>query len=154
VSINPAMRPISLLLTLLAVACLTGCNTFDRRAQQKPAVFASLSPETRERLKNKSIQVGDTPDMVFIALGRADEVQTTTTAAGETLTWTYTRYWQEYQGQAYAGVRPRTVSDPKTGATTVYYEQIYQPVYASREQPVLRITFSAGKVSVIERAKD
>ena len=148
------MRLPSLILTLLALACLTGCNTFDRRAQQKAEVFATLSPETRERLKNKSIFIGDSSDMVFIALGKPDETQSATTAAGETTTWIYNRYWQEYQGEAYTGVRPRTVTDPKTGATSVYYEPVRQPVYASRQQPYLRIAFVDGKVTSIERAQD
>jgi hypothetical protein len=148
------MRLPPLIFALLALACLTGCNTFDRRAQQKADVFATLSPETRERLKNKSILVGDTPDMVFIALGKPDETQSATTAAGETITWIYNRYWQEYQGEAYAGVRPRTVTNPKTGAVSIFYEPVRQPVYANRQQPYLRIAFATGKVTSIERARD
>jgi hypothetical protein len=148
------MRLPPLIFALLALACLTGCNTFDRRAQQKADVFATLSPETRERLKNKAIVVGDTPDMVFIALGKPDETQSTTTAAGEAITWIYNRYWQEYQGEAYAGVRPRTVTNPKTGAVSIFYEPVRQPVYASRQQPYLRIAFATGKVTSIERARD
>ena len=148
------MRVRSLIFALIALTFLGGCNTFDRRAQQKADVFATLSPETRERLKNKSILVGDTHDMVFIALGKPDETQSATTSPGETTTWIYNRYWQEYQGMAYTGMQPRTVTDPKTGAVNVYYEPVRQPVYASRQQPYLRIAFAAGKVTSIERSQD
>lgn len=148
------MRPLTLLLAVAALALLGGCNTFDRRAEQKAATFATLDADTRERLKNKSIRIGDTPDMVFIALGKADEIRSQESASAETVTWIYNRYWREYQGMAYTGMRPRTMTDPKTGATRVYYETTSEPVYAQRQKPYLRIIFDAGKVSVIERAQD
>lgn len=148
------MRLPTVFIALLALAGLTGCNTFDRRAQQKAEVFASLSPETRERLRAKSIVVGDSADLVFIALGKPDETRSSANAAGEIAVWTYLRRWQEYQGHAYTGLSPRTVTDPKTGAVSVYYEPVRQPVYATRQQPYLHIEFVAGKVSAIERAQD
>lgn len=137
----------------LAAGLLGGCTTFERRAREKAEVFATLSPETRARLENKSVEIGDTEDMVFIAFGRPDETESRVTAAGSVTTWTYNRYWQEYQGEAPGGLRRVTVRDPKTGTVRVYYEQISRPVYASREQPVLRVTFEAGKVAVFEQAK-
>lgn len=148
------MRLSSLILTVAALVLLGGCNTFERRAEQKAAAFSTLDAGTRERLKNKSVLVGDTPDMVFIALGKADEIRSRESASDESVTWIYNRYWREYQGMAYTGMRPRTMTDPKTGATRVYYETTSEPVYAQRQKPYLRITFEAGKVSVIERAQD
>ncbi|MDF3056975.1 MAG: hypothetical protein K0R17_1190 [Rariglobus sp.] len=140
---------------ILAVASLTltGCNTFERRAQKKADVFAALSPADQARLEKKVINVGDTADMVYIALGSPDEKTVATTASGETLTWTYNRYWQEYRGEAYGGFQRQVVRDPKTGATSVYLEPISRPVYAERQQPVMRIVFTDGKVSVIEQAR-
>ena len=147
------MRLIPLLTLLLAVTFLAGCNTFERRAQKKADVFARLSPETQSRLENKIIHVGDSTDMVYIALGSPDETQTTTTAAGDTLTWIYNRYWQEYRGEAHGGFIRRTTTNPTTGVTTSYLEPISRPVYVDRQQPVMRIVFAEGKVSVIEAVK-
>ncbi len=147
------MRLVSLLSVLLALTCLTGCNTFERRAQKKADVFASLSPETKARLQNKAIEIGDSTDMVYIALGAPDEKQVTTTATGENTTWTYNRYWQEYRGEVYDGFVRRAVRDPKTGATSTFLEPVSRPVYASRQQAVLRVVFTNGKVSVIEKAQ-
>jgi hypothetical protein len=147
------MRFFSLITLVLTITLLAGCNTFERRAQKKAEVFASLSPETRARLENKDIHVGDSTDMVYIAFGSPDETYVTTTAAGDTVTWIYNRYWQEYRGQAYGGFIRRTATNPATGVTTTYLEPISRPVYADRQQPVLRIVFANGKVSVIEAAK-
>ncbi|HSH92621.1 MAG TPA: hypothetical protein VK968_00580 [Roseimicrobium sp.] len=136
---------------LLTAGLLGGCNTFEKRAEQKAGVFAALSPETQERLKNESIRVGDTEDMVFIAFGKPDETKTATTAGGATTTWIYNRYWQEYQGEAYGGFRRQVIRDPKTGATSVYLEPVSRPVYETRRQQVLRVRFEGGKVTVIEQ---
>lgn len=143
-------------LAILATALLTlaGCNTFERRANKKADVFATLSPDTRTRLENKEIRLGDTFDMVYIALGNPDEKQQATSAAGETVTWVYIRYWQEYQGQAYGGFERRVTTDPKTGATVSYLEPVSRPVYAERQQPIMKITFADGKVTVVEQAKN
>jgi hypothetical protein len=148
------MRFLPLILLTTALFGLAGCNTFDRRAEKKADVFASLSPETKSRLEKKDIRLGDTFDMVYIALGNPDEQQQTTTTTGETTTWIYNRYWQEYRGEAYGGVQPRTVKDPKTGAVSTYLEPVSRPVYTERQQPVMKITFTGGKVSVVEQAKN
>ncbi|HSI09184.1 MAG: hypothetical protein ACAH89_13025 [Rariglobus sp.] len=139
---------------LLTAGLLGGCNTFEKRAQQKAEVFATLPPETKERLKNEAIRVGDTEDMVFIAFGKPDETKTATTAGGATTTWIYNRYWQEYQGEAYGGFRRQVVRDPKTGAASVYFEPISRPIYETRRQPVLRVIFAGGEVRVIEQPKE
>lgn len=146
------LSPLVLPLFVFAVLVFAGCNTFERRAQQKADVFATLSPEDQARLEEKVIHVGDTTDMVYIALGEPDERRQTTTASGDTITWIYNRYWQEYRGEANSGFVRHVVTHPKTGATSVYYEPISRPVYESRQQPVMRIAFEGGRVSIIEQA--
>ncbi len=144
--------PTALLVLLIALIGLSGCNTFDRRAQEKADVFATLSPEDQARLEQKVIRVGDTTDMVYIALGHPDERRQTATADGETIAWIYNRYWQEYRGEAHSGFVRHVITNSKTGATSVYFEPVSRPVYAQRQQPVLRIFFANGLVSVIEQA--
>lgn len=142
-----------LLLLTAALLALAGCNSFDRRAEQKADLFATLSPETRERLKNREIRVGDSFDLVYIALGAPDEKQQTTTGSGQTSTWIYNRYWQEYRGEAPGGFRRVAVRDKLTGSYTYYYEPISRPVYSDRKQAYLRIAFANGKVTVVEQAQ-
>jgi len=146
--------PFSLLLPVFGLLVfMTGCDTFARRAEKKSAVFSALPAADQARLEKKEIHVGDTLDMVYIALGQPDEKKQSTTADGQTTTWIYNRYWQEYQGQVYDGYVRRVVTNPKTGSATVYYEPVSRPVYADRQQPVMRIRFADGKVTVIEQAK-
>ncbi len=148
------MRLLPLISILLTLTVLTGCNTFERRAQKKAEVFASLSPEAKARLENKVLNVGDTADMVYIALGPPDERLVSTSATGETTTWLYNRYWQEYRGEAHGGFVRRSVRDPQTGATSFYLEPVSRPIYAEREEPVMRVLFVDGKVTVIEQARN
>ncbi|HTJ78317.1 MAG TPA: hypothetical protein VL357_04920 [Rariglobus sp.] len=150
------MNARSLLAPLFVCLCLltvTGCSTFESRAKQKAAVFNTLDTATQERLKTGDIRVGDTMDEVYIALGRPDEKRDKTTADGRTAHWIYKRYWQEYEGEAFVGSRPVYVKNPTTGAVTVYYEPVRQPIYANRSQDRLRIIFQDDRVSVIERPK-
>ena len=146
-------RLLSLFSALVALALLTGCNTFERRAQKKADVFATLSPETQARLQTKSILIGDSPDMVYIALGSPDEKRVITTAAGDITTWIYNRRWQEYRGQAHTGFYRRAVRDPKTGATSFYLEPVSRPIYVERQEPIMRLEFVNGKVCVIEQIR-
>lgn len=147
------MRLLSILPLLLALTILTGCNTFERRAEKKADAFAALSPETKARLKNREIRVGDSFDLVYIALGAPDEKQQTTTASKETITWIYNHYWQEYRGETMDGVRRVAVRDKLTGTYSYYYEPVSRPVYADRKQAYLRIVFAEGKASMVEQAR-
>ncbi len=136
-----------------ALLALTGCSTFESRSKQKAAAFAALDLASQARLKAGEIRIGDRPDEVYIALGYPDEKRDVTTAKNKTVVWIYNRYWQEYQGSAYAAPRPIYVKDPATKAVAVYYEPVHQPVYANRSEERLRITFEDDRVSVIEKAK-
>jgi len=144
---------IALLLLTSGLLTLTGCNTFERRAQKKADVFATLSPETKARLENKTIQVGDSFDLVYIALGEPDEKRQTTTTKDQKVTWIYNHYWQEYQGEVSGGFRRVAVRDKLTGTYSYYYEPVSRPVYSERKQAYLRVVFVDDKVSVIEQAK-
>ena len=143
----------ALLFASVCLLSLAACSTFESRSKQKASVFNSLDTATQARLQAGEILIGDTLDAVYIALGEPDEKKTSTTDKGKTTTWIYSRYWQEYQGEAYVGSRPVYVKNPTTGTVSVYYEPVRQPVYANRSQERLRITFKNDKVSVIERPK-
>ena len=133
---------------------LTGCSTFQSRAKQKAAVFNTLDVATQARLESGEIRVGDTMDAVYIALGSPDEKRDQTTAKERNTVWIYNHYWQEYRGDYFQGSRPVAIKNPSTGATTIYYEPVYRPVYENRTQERLRVTFKDGQVSVIEQAKN
>lgn len=137
----------------LALAALAGCNTFERRAEEKAAVFRALDPGTQARLEARQIEVGDTLDMVYIALGAPDEKREHLTPSGKTTTWVYSAYWQEYQGTRLVGFRRDVVYDAASKSYRVLNTPDYQPVYAPRMEERVRITFQDGRVTVVEQAQ-
>jgi hypothetical protein len=138
---------------LLLAVLLSGCNTFERRAEEKAGVFASLDEATRERLRERNLNVGDTLDMVYIAMGAPDERRVRHSADGSETTWIYNAYWQEYQGQALVGYRRYVVRDAKTGRFQVFYEPVRDSVYVPREEERIRVTFRGDRVVAIEQAQ-
>ena len=147
------MKFSALLCVALLCALTAGCDTFERRSQGKAALFASLTPEQREKLKQGVIEIGNTPDMVFIALGTPDEKLETTKADGIETVWIYYSYHQEYEGNLATGFHREVVYDPIRKAYRVYFEPVYTDVYSQRTEENIRINFRDGKVSQIEQPK-
>lgn len=136
----------SLLLGLFA-----GCSTFDSRAKERSAVFATLDESTRARLEAREIHLGDSADMVYIALGNPSETQKTTASDGTSLVWIYNASWQEYQGTRLVGYRRDVVYNPVTKTYRVIHTPDYQPVYVERTEERIRIIFESNLVTSIEQ---
>ena len=145
--------PILFTLTLLTLAFMVGCSTFERRSQEKASTFASLAPEEREKLRRGVIDIGNTPDMVYIALGNPDEKHETTTADGRETVWVYNSYHREYEGNVHTGYRRILVYDPARKRYTVFYDPVYADVYSEHREEKIRIIFKNDHVSVIEQPK-
>jgi len=138
---------------LILAALMAGCSTFERRAEEKSATFNQLDDSTRQRLKDRDIAVGDTQDMVYIALGVPDEKRDRLTLNESETTWIYNAYWQEYQGQVLVGYRRHVVFEPGSRRYRVYYTPVEQSLYAQREEERIRVTFIDGRVTSIEQVK-
>lgn len=148
------LRRLALWLGLgLLLGLLAGCSTFDSRAKEKAAVFATLDEPTRARLEAREIHLGDSSDMVYIALGKPSEIQKTTDATGDSVTWIYHTYWQEYQGTRLVGQRREVVYNPATKTYHVIYTPDYQPVYVERAEERIRITYESDRVTSIEQTQ-
>jgi hypothetical protein len=150
--INPS-RLIGVLYLGLALFGLSACSTFESRAKKRPEIFSSLDAATKSRLETGAIDIGDTPDMVYIALGTPDEKREQVTAAGSTYTWIYSDYWHEYQGTRLVGYRRDVVYNAATKSYVSTAVPDYQPIYAPRVEDRLRITFQNGRVTVVEQAQ-
>ncbi|AHF93846.1 hypothetical protein OpiT1DRAFT_05543 [Opitutaceae bacterium TAV1] len=145
--------PFSFLALLAALFFVSGCNTFESRSREKAQVFENLDPSTQERLKEKHINVGDTEDMVYIALGDPSEKQESLTAdTGRKTMWIYNSYWQEYRGTVFVGYRREVIPDGR-GGYRVLFTPVERPVYEQRMEERFRVTFVDGKVTVIEQVK-
>lgn len=133
---------------------LGGCNTVRTRIEEKSAIFNSLDPQTQARIRQGIVDVGYTTDMVYIAMGKPDEIKDRTTAEGRETTWIYNSYWQEYQGSRLVGYRRFVYFDPHTRAYRVYFEPVRAELYQDRVEERTRIHFKDGHVTSIEAAKD
>jgi len=148
------MKVVSIFLCIALGAILVGCSTVDTRIQEKSAVFNSLDPQIQDRLKQGLIDVGYTSDMVYIALGKPNEVHNKTTDKGTETTWVYKNYWEEYQGSAVTGYHRWVYYDPGLKAYRVYWEPVRTDVYRQRSEERTRVSFLNDHVTVIESSKD
>lgn len=146
------MKTASLLLCLVLLA-LAGCSTVQSRIEEKAAVFNTLPPETQARLQQGLIDIGYTPDMVYIAMGRADRVIERSSSAGRETVWIYNSYYQQYEGRQFAGYQRSIYFDPLIRAYRVYYVPVHTDVYTDRVEEAARVVFQDGKVTSIEQVK-
>lgn len=148
------MKPRVILSAAVATALafvLSGCNTFQTRAREKSQVYESLPPATQQRLQHGQISVGDSQDMVYIALGYPDEVREVTTQQGAQTLWIYRTYWQQYEGSAWVGWH-RTIVPIRGGrGYYVVHEPVTTDVYRTHVDEVIRVTFDHGVVSQVEQ---
>lgn len=136
---------------LLCAVGFTGCSTFSSRAQEKAAVYNSLAPQTRQRLEKGKVTVGDTQDMVYIALDHPDVKRTITAANGTETVWIYKTYWKDYNQGGWIGWH-RFYEPRMGGAFTFYDERVPVPLDRVRVANVIRITFKDGKVVSVDQA--
>lgn len=139
------------LVALAAITGFAGCNSFASRVRQKSETFESLSASDQYRLKRGAIGIGDTQDMVYIALGNADERRDITTADGTQTVWVYKTYWQQYEGTAWLGYRRIIVPTRDGRGYVVYHEPVTQDVYRTHVDDRIRVTFYNGVVNSVEQ---
>ncbi|MEY4939796.1 MAG: hypothetical protein RIQ93_1531 [Verrucomicrobiota bacterium] len=135
---------------MLALA-FPGCNTFKSRAREKSATFDALPNEAQQRLRRGEIDIGDTHDMVYIALGQPDERRETITSDGGQETWIYRTYWQQYEGTAWAGWRRVVVPASNGRGYIIFHEPVSRDVYSARADDVIRVTLARGVVRAVEQ---
>jgi hypothetical protein len=145
-----------LLRTFMLAASLgfiTGCQTVESRIKEKPEVFANADKATQDKIKQGIIDLGYTEDLVYVALGAPDEKRETITAAGKTLTWIYSTYYDRYDGTVFASYYRSVYYDPYLRSYRMYYHPVYADTYSREQEERIRIVFKDGKVTVIEQAK-
>jgi hypothetical protein len=132
---------------------LGGCSTINSRIEEKSEAFSALDADIQNKIRLGRVEVGYSPDLVYIALGTPDERLNKTTKIGTTETWIYNSYRQEYLGSAHTGYRQYVVIDPKTRQAVVIYEPVYSSIYRDRVDERIRINFKANQVESIEQVK-
>lgn len=138
---------------LAALLTLSGCNTFASRARQEAQVYNALPPATQQRLHRGQISIGDSQDMVYIALGYPDEVRQVATAQGVQTIWIYRTYWQEYEGTAWVGWRRVIVPMRNGRGYFVLHEPVTTDVYSTQADDTIRVTFLNGAVTSVQQRR-
>jgi len=137
----------------LAMVLLAGCSTINSRIQDNAAYFDSLPLESQERIRKGVVEVGDTTDMVYIAMGAPSEKRSSRSSTRDRETWVYQIHYQDWVGRAFLGYRRVVVYDEKTKRSYVYREPVYEDVYRNRTEERIRIEFERGVVTAIEQRK-
>ncbi|MDB6093901.1 MAG: hypothetical protein JWM32_1463 [Verrucomicrobia bacterium] len=145
------MKTLITSLVILCAAGFTGCSTFNSRAQAKSAAFNALPAQTQQRLEKGKVTVGDSQDMVFIALDKPDATRNITTANGPETVWIYKSYWQNYAGTGWVGWH-RYYEPQFGGAYAFYHQQVPLALSTTRSADVIRVTFKNGKVVAVNQA--
>lgn len=140
--------------TIIAIVLLgvTACSTFESRAREKSDVFESLPSHEQKRLERGVIRVGDTEDMVYIALGRPDEKRAVDTADGRRDVWSYRSYWQEYASTEWIGWHRSIVPGPR--GFVIFHEPVTANIYRTHDEERIRVTFQNGRVVSVEQRQD
>lgn len=139
---------------LLALALAAGCQTVDSRIKEKPEAFASVDKATQDKIKQGIIELGFTPDLVYLALGKPDQKRELVTAAGHNETWIYNTYYSRYDGTAMVGYYRQVYYDPYLRSYRLYYRPAFADTYSDATEERIRVVFTGGKVTSIEQAKD
>lgn len=116
-------------------------------------MFAHLDTAQQDNLRKGIVELGYTPDMVYIALGAPDSQREKITAKGKEETWIYRTFSSDYVGDRTMGYQRFVTYDPKRQMLLTYYEPIRQSVFRSHFEDRIRITFRDGKVAAIEQVQ-
>jgi hypothetical protein len=73
----------------LGLIAVVACSTTGSRIRSEQALFDSYPPEIQQNIRNGTIEVGYTPEMVHMALGKPDHKSQFDTEDGAFEVWTY-----------------------------------------------------------------
>ncbi len=86
---NTSMRLITFLLVSLSLGFFSACSTPDSRISAGQAAFAQYPAAVQQKIRAGQVDVGFTPEMVRMALGKPNRSFVRKTEAGDTEVWGY-----------------------------------------------------------------
>lgn len=126
----------------LGILLAAGCSTPDGRIAERRALFDSLPAETQTKIRAGEVEVGYTPDMVSLALGKPDRTFMRTTNAGTSEVWAYRSKRPSFSvGFGVGGGGGSTSVGAGVGMSTD----------GNRDDDRLRVVFEGGRVASVER---
>ena len=129
---------------------LGGCESIATRIRERETAFGSWSAMTQERIRRGEIKVGDSFDMVYIALGAPDGMQTFTAEDGGVVTvWDYPKIRQRYVGEETVNYEDVSEFNIATGERTHYQIPNRQKTYRTAKEAGMQVIFRGGLVSSV-----
>ena len=135
---------------MLLVLTAAGCATPERRIRSHPEIFASFPTNVQANVRSGIVEVGYTPDMVYIALGRPDRVFERATAEGRLEIWVYIDVAYSTQ---FEPIETTYWYRTHRGDLRLARDWSWVDVRRRNEYEILRIEFKDGKVAAIETRK-
>lgn len=145
------MPPRAPILFAALLVTLAGCSTISSRIREKEAVFAALPPATQMEIRQGRVAIGFTPNMVYMAIGRPDEIRERVDPAGRETVWKYNTYYDRYEGTVHTGYRRWVTWDPRLHAYRIHDEPIDANIYRPVRETFIRVTFRDGRVTAIDQ---
>lgn len=145
---------LALVLATAAMLLAAGCESArESRIRRNPHIYNQLHPEDQYRIQQGMIDLGYTPDMVYLALGAPDERREILTADGVRQTWIYSTYYERYDGTRHVGYRRYMAYDPYWRRYRMHYQPVYADTYRPEIHERIRVEFENGRVSTVEQIR-
>jgi hypothetical protein len=118
----------------VAALVLAGCSTVSSRIDQHADEYYQLDPAAQEKIHHGTIDVGFTPNMVYMALDGASE------------TWIYETTYRTYEGTTLVNYHRWYRYDPFHRRYHVYWGPSFADVYRTHVDEKMRVEFRNGEV--------
>ncbi len=126
------------------VGLVAGCSTVDSRVKQHEAAFNTWPAEVQQKVRDKQVDVGFTPEMVLVALGEPARKVTRTTAQGQGEVWLYEDKSPKFSiGLGVGSMRGNT----GVGGGVTVGDNMW------RGDESMRVIFEGGQVTAVERRR-
>jgi len=139
------MRPLATLLVLAAVTLLAACaSTPESRIADHYGVFAEFPPDVRQKIRAGQVDLGFTPEMVQLALGKPARQFTSKNENGEAETWVYHKTGPRFGfGFGVASFGRHSATSVGVATSTGGYDP----------EERMRVEFRNGVVSAVDHVK-
>lgn len=136
----PYFRRASIVLMAMVI---TACSSTATRISDQQSTFDAYPTETQQKIRAGQVDVGFTQDQVRMAVGEPTRRYTQQTTVGESEVWAYSKSSPTFSFGLGAGSFGSGIGGGAGVGTST----------GGNSDDTLRVTFVAGKVTVVERTK-
>jgi hypothetical protein len=133
---------------VVAILAFAGCSsTPQERISQNRPLYESFPSDVQQKVSAGQVDVGFTPDMVMLALGKPDRKYLRAEAAGSSEVWVYTKNTPQFSfgfgvGNVNYGGGGNSTSTGVGVSTTTHPD----------DDEYMRVVFIDGKVTSVEKS--